>query len=335
MSYQSTNLVRGLRGFSPIEKAVAFVLADHDDHKGGGTYPSMSTVALEAGLQDRETASRVTRRLVERGVILTGNPSKGGKPTVYRFNFELANRDSRIMGEDPPTVTPESRLPNRDSSLANCDSRITVEDSNRDSRVTVEEIRTVTPESRFASSNRDSTPPPTVTLEPSNRDSPVTGRVEEVREEERLKPSRPPSADEASSSSNRTINRQKAKRKTRPKPAVSVPAMEVANLLRQRILGNNAKANITHDDVESWGRTADLMMRLDHRTPAEITTVLEWSQSDEFWQDNILSMKKLRKQFDQLWMKKKKGTTNGNRRPSGAVKSDRGSYNRPPDHVVL
>ncbi len=109
MSVRATNFVRGLRGLSPSEKAVAFVLADHDDHKGGGTYPGMLTVAKEAGLKDRTIASRITRRLVDRGIIRTDNPSKGRKSTVYRFNFDLTNRDS----SPHPTVTLDG--PNRDS----------------------------------------------------------------------------------------------------------------------------------------------------------------------------------------------------------------------------
>jgi hypothetical protein len=144
VSCRATNFVRRLRGLSPSEKLVAFVLADHDDHKGGGAYPGMSTVAEEAGLHDRETASRITKRLVECRVILTNNPSKGRKPTVYRFNYARANRDCRVTVENPPTVIPESR---------------------------------------FARSNRDSGPPPTVTHKGSNRDSPVTGRGLEGLEE--------------------------------------------------------------------------------------------------------------------------------------------------------
>jgi hypothetical protein len=63
MSVRATNFVRRLRGLSPEEKAVAFVLADHDNHKGDGAYPSMKTVAQEAGLKNRETASRIAKRL--------------------------------------------------------------------------------------------------------------------------------------------------------------------------------------------------------------------------------------------------------------------------------
>ncbi len=63
MSIKATNFVRRLRGLDPIEKAVAFVLADHDDHKGAGSFPSNETVSEEAALASRQSASRVIQRL--------------------------------------------------------------------------------------------------------------------------------------------------------------------------------------------------------------------------------------------------------------------------------
>jgi hypothetical protein len=141
MSFRATKFVRQLRGLSAVEKAVAFVVADHDNHKGGGAHPSMATIAEESGIENRETASRIMARLVAYKVIQAPQPSRGRKPTVYFFNFEIANCDSPVTVADPRTVTRESQLP-------------------------------------FP--NRDSEPvenAPTVTLEGSNRDSPVTGRV--------------------------------------------------------------------------------------------------------------------------------------------------------------
>jgi hypothetical protein len=141
MSVRATNFVRRLRGLSPEEKAVAFVLADHDSHKGDGSYPSMKTVAMEAGLKNRETASRITKRLVQKKIFLSDEPSKReqGRPTVYRLNYSLETCDSPVTGEHPRT----------------CDSPITPPVS-----------EPVT---------RDCKP---VTLEPQTCDSPVTQRVE-------------------------------------------------------------------------------------------------------------------------------------------------------------
>lgn|ERR1700722_10047957 len=88
-----------------------------------------------------------------------------------------------------------------------------------------------------------------------------------------------------------------------PEPAVSVPAMELADLLRQLRLENNPRAKIAPRQVHDWGVTADLMLRLDHRIPEEIAGIIQWSQRDNFWKSNILSMGKLREKFDQLAMK--------------------------------
>ncbi len=126
MSVRATNFVRSLRGLTQSEKLVAFVLADHDSHKGSGAYPAMQTVADESSLKDRETASRITSRLVDANLLLTDNRSKGGrgKTTVYRFNYALENCDSRITVCTHKTVTPQSQLVPKTviESGGNCDS---------------------------------------------------------------------------------------------------------------------------------------------------------------------------------------------------------------------
>ena len=48
-----------------------------------------------------------------------------------------------------------------------------------------------------------------------------------------------------------------------------------------------------------------LMREVDKRTPDEIKRVIEFSQKDEFWKDNVLSMTKVRKNWDILWLKSK------------------------------
>lgn len=56
-------------------------------------------------------------------------------------------------------------------------------------------------------------------------------------------------------------------------------------------------------DLTIWAKSIDLMIRVDKRNPDEIERVIRWCQADEFWQNNILSTTKLRKQFDQLALK--------------------------------
>lgn len=150
VSIRATNFVRRLRGLSPEEKAVAFVLADHDNHKGEGSYPSMTTVAIEAGLKNRETASRITKRLAQKKIFVSDEPSKReqGVPTVYRPNYALETCDSPVTGGFPQT----------------CDSLVTA------------------PLSKPVTVNCEP-----VTLKTQTCDSPVTQRVEGLRRAEAVR----------------------------------------------------------------------------------------------------------------------------------------------------
>lgn len=78
--------------------------------------------------------------------------------------------------------------------------------------------------------------------------------------------------------------------------------LERAEMLRFLILQNNPKAK-TPSALDGWVDTVRLMVERDGRTLEEIDFVIGFSQKDDFWRRNILSMEKLRKQFDQLWMK--------------------------------
>lgn len=58
--------------------------------------------------------------------------------------------------------------------------------------------------------------------------------------------------------------------------------------------------------VEKWADTIRLMIEKDGRAAERIRAVIKWSQADSFWQNNILSPDKLRKQFDRLEMQMNK-----------------------------
>lgn len=65
------------------------------------------------------------------------------------------------------------------------------------------------------------------------------------------------------------------------------------------------KRNPSHKkpDLQKWASAMDKILRLDGRSAEEVKKVIRWSQEDSFWQNNILSPVKLRKQFDQLALK--------------------------------
>ena len=88
-------------------------------------------------------------------------------------------------------------------------------------------------------------------------------------------------------------------------PYTDAQPLLLAELFKARIIENNPKAK-PPSTLTAWAKTIDLMIRIDKRTPAEIREIILWSQRHEFWASNILSAAKLRKQFDTLWMQKKR-----------------------------
>lgn len=75
----------------------------------------------------------------------------------------------------------------------------------------------------------------------------------------------------------------------------------IAKFLMDRILDNNPK--FKKPNLQSWAMHADRMLRIDKRGFHEIYGVITWAQEDPFWQENILSTAKLRRQYDQLKIK--------------------------------
>jgi predicted transcriptional regulator len=78
------------------------------------------------------------------------------------------------------------------------------------------------------------------------------------------------------------------------------PPMTLAKKLQTHILSNNPKAKT--GNLQKWALEFDRMMRLDSRSYDEIVQVIEFSQRNSFWMSNILSAKKLREQFDRLYL---------------------------------
>lgn len=58
-----------------------------------------------------------------------------------------------------------------------------------------------------------------------------------------------------------------------------------------------------------WRNEARLLIDRDGRTPEQIAWLIQWSQRDPFWRANVLSMPKLRQQFDTLRLQAQRGAT--------------------------
>ncbi|WP_146070939.1 hypothetical protein [Arthrobacter sp. B1805] len=80
-------------------------------------------------------------------------------------------------------------------------------------------------------------------------------------------------------------------------PAFSADVEELCNHLARHIKTNGNRVPTVGI---RWKQAADRLIRIDGYTPDQIRQVIDWSQHDEFWQGNILSMSKLREKFDTL-----------------------------------
>lgn len=76
----------------------------------------------------------------------------------------------------------------------------------------------------------------------------------------------------------------------------SPDVVRLCNLLADLIHANGNRGEVG----KQWLLACDRLIRIDEYTPQQIEWVMRWSQKNEFWQGNILSMPKLREKFDQL-----------------------------------
>lgn len=80
--------------------------------------------------------------------------------------------------------------------------------------------------------------------------------------------------------------------------------LKLANYLLAKIRERNSNvypANSKNQpDMQKWANDIRLMHERDARSYEDIKRIIEWCQQDNFWQNNILSTSKLRKQFSKL-----------------------------------
>jgi len=100
-----------------------------------------------------------------------------------------------------------------------------------------------------------------------------------------------------------------------PKSEPSDVDITLVQLLIDKMAENNPNSsilkNLTEKRQADWINSCRLMRERDNRTAQEIEAIIGFSQKDQFWKANILSMPKLREKFDQLWMKAGKSNYSG------------------------
>ena len=101
-------------------------------------------------------------------------------------------------------------------------------------------------------------------------------------------------------------NGKKGKKKKEPSPdAIAQEAQNLTIFLAQSILKRDPKNSQLsngkmNDTMIRWGSDIEKVHRIDGRDWEQIEEVMRWCQEDVFWQTNILSGSKFRKQFDVL-----------------------------------
>ena len=88
-----------------------------------------------------------------------------------------------------------------------------------------------------------------------------------------------------------------ATRIEKDKPGFRSEVDELCTLLCDLIVDNGSKRPNVND---AWRRECRLLIDRDQRSPEQVEIIIQWCQQDAFWHKNILSMDKLRKQFDRL-----------------------------------
>ena len=140
------------------------------------------------------------------------------------------------------------------------------------------------------------------------------------------------SSEEKGSSDKRDPSK-KSEKKTKPKGSQpSEGARRLAQLLLTRMVENFRSLEVKSKLLESvkeqqvsvkrWALDIDLMLRRDHYSEAQVRELIEWSQADQFWLQNIHSGYKLRKHAVELSVKMRSEQA----KKSGSAKSTDQEY---------
>jgi len=148
------------------------------------------------------------------------------------------------------------------------------------------QYRVLTPSAHVTTPRAGVTTPPALVSPPPRAGVAVTKAIEPESENQRIFPS----SDDSECATSNDVSR------------FSIDTQNLCSQLAAWIVANGGrKPNIT----KTWLGDMDKLIRLDHATPQQIETIIDWCQQDTFWHTNILSPKKLRKQWDTLVMQHK------------------------------
>lgn len=109
-----------------------------------------------------------------------------------------------------------------------------------------------------------------------------------------------------------------------PEPTRRDDVERLCTHLANRVAANGSKRPTVG---KGWRDAARLMLDRDGRTEEQVRRAIDWSQDDEFWRSNILSMPKLREKYDQLRLQAQRDGSNVHHLPA---RDDQGREVLPP-----
>jgi len=94
-------------------------------------------------------------------------------------------------------------------------------------------------------------------------------------------------------------------------PAITKPKIDLTRYLEAAkqmwIRIQPITARPTAPNLVTWAKEIERIVRIDERPIEQVWKVFDWANRDPFWQSNILSPSKLRKQFDALHVRMQQG----------------------------
>ena len=100
-------------------------------------------------------------------------------------------------------------------------------------------------------------------------------------------------------------NKNKIENKNNKFKYICPESIELCELLINYCKRDNPNFSKTTDQINKWTNSIGAIHSLDNYSWEDIKTVIDFAKNDGFWNSNILSGDKLRKQMDQLYVKAK------------------------------
>ena len=277
---------------TPVQKLVLLLLADRAGDEGT-CFPSLSRIASDACMS-KSAVIRNVKKLSDIGFVsVTRRTVPMGKKKVNTSNLYLLHIDTYPLG-----MCSGSRTPLKDSSLYPPSEGSSLKRSPEGGS-----LKRSPDGGSFKRSGVLANSDPNQSTEPTNNlkvSCPTSSRGDakgNFKPAETKNPTPPNSAPPP-----------KPKSVKKKKMVYSDTAIEMAERLSKGILKRDGHYHTLtrdkrEDTLKRWANDIEKIHRLDKRSWGEISDVLTFAISDDFWSRNILSGAKLRKQFSALKQK--------------------------------